>query len=224
MSSRRWTRRVGTIALVAVLGVAVAYGTGIAKVAFRLLRPYDLPAPARRPPFASLSVHQVQWKDCKAVEGILERGSFVCGVIDCGVFRGFLPGMSPEAAKARHGPAHGEWHDPHYDVRAYYYDVPFGRISLARAPDSGSGHWVTVGYPKRALCKDVVRDARVLAQLQEIKGSDSEIYLTLLPAGGDQGGISLHVTGTRCESLEFDGTEPGYDEAGGSAEGRLTRR
>lgn len=128
----------------------------------RFFRPYHLPAPPPRAPLASVAVHQVQWKDCKGVDAVLQSGSFLCDVIKCDVVEGLTPGISVDAARTRYGAPAGEWKDPLYDVPAYYYEVPAGRVSLALAPDSGQGHWVTVGYPK-----DVVTDARLLALRSE---------------------------------------------------------
>lgn len=189
----------GVIAL-PVLSVALV-------LAYTFLRPYDLPAPTPRPPLASIAVHQVQWKDCKAVEAALQSGTYLCNVINCDVVDGFAPQMSLEAARARHGAPAGEWRDPHYDANAYYYEVPAGRVSLCLAPDSGQGHWVTVGYPKRSACKDVVLDPRLLAQIREIRGTDDEIYLTLRPADHVRGGISVFMKRDVCESFEFLGRE-----------------
>lgn len=141
------------------------------------------------------------------MEAALQPGTYVCDVINCEVVDGFGPRISPEAARARHGAPAGEWRDRHYDAHGYYYEVPAGRVSLSLAPDSGQGHWVTVGYPKRSACKDVVLDARVLTQIREIRGSDDEIYFTLLPAEHGAGGIGLFVKGERCESFEFHGRE-----------------
>jgi hypothetical protein len=116
-------------------------------------------------------------------------------------------------ARTRYGAPAGQWTDPGYYASAYYYDRPSGRISLALAPDSGQGHWVTIAYPKRSACKDVVKDARLLAQAQEIKGTDDEIYFTVRPADGAPGGLGLHIKGDTCESLELHGIEPGYRKA-----------
>ncbi len=176
----------------------------------RLFRPYHLPAPPPRAPLASIAVHQVQWKDCKGVDAVLQSGVFLCDVISCDVVEGVAPGISADAARTRYGAPAGEWKDPLYDVPAHYYEVPAGRVSLGLAPDSGQGHWVTIGYPNRAACKDVVRDARLLAQILEIKGIDDEIYFTVRPAEQAPGGLGLHVTGNTCDSLELHGIEPSY--------------
>jgi hypothetical protein len=152
----------------------------------------------------------VQWKDCKGVEAVLQSGTFLCDVINCDVVEGFTPGISADVARTRYGKPSGEWKDPLYDVPAYYYEVPAGRISLGLAPDSGQGHWVTVAYPKRSGCKDVVGDARLLAQVLEIKGTDDEIYFTVRPVDRAPGGLGLHVKGNTCDSLELHGIEPSY--------------
>ena len=183
----------------------------------RRFRPYHLPAPPARAPLAFIAVHQVQWKDCKGVDAVLQSGSFLCDVINCDVLEGLTPGISPDVARTRYGAPTGEWKDPLYDVPAYYYEVPAGRVSLTLAPDSGQGHWVTVGYPKRATCKDVVRDARLLAQILEIKGTDDEIYFTVMPADRVLGGLGLHVKGNTCDSLELHGIEPSYRHDGRTA-------
>ena len=188
-------------------------------VAFLLLprgcfRPYNLPAPPPRAPLASIAVHQVQWKDdCKGVEAVLQSGAFLCDVINCDVFEGFTPGISPDVAQTRYGNPAGEWTDPSYYAPAYYYERPAGRISIALAPDSGQGHWVTIAYPKLSACSDVVKDGRLLAQAQEIKGTDDEIYFTVRPADGASGGVGLRIKSNRCESLELHGSEPGYRKA-----------
>jgi hypothetical protein len=149
----------------------------------------------------------VQWKDCKGVDATLQRDALLCDVVACGVVEGFDPGMSLEAAQARHGPPTGQWTDPLYGVPAYYYEVPLGRVSLCLAPDSGKGHWVTIGYPQRSACRDVVRHADLLAQMLEIKGGDDEIYFSVKAGDGGPGGISLHVQGVTCESFQVNGTE-----------------
>jgi hypothetical protein len=176
----------------------------------RLFRPYNLPAPPPRAPLVSIAVHQVQWKDCKGVEAVLQSGTFLCDVINCDVFEGFTPGISADVARTHYGTPAGEWNDPSYNVPAYYYEGPAGRISLGLAPDSGQGHWVTVAYPKRSACKDVMEDTRLLAQALEIKGTDDEIYFTLRPANGAPGGLGLHIKGNNCDSLELHGIEPKY--------------
>src|SRR5262245_7989110 len=176
----------------------------------RLFRPYHLPAPPSRAPLASIAVQQVQWKDCKGVDAVLQSGSFLCDVITCDVVEGVTPGISQDAALSRYGAPAGEWSDPLYGVPAHYYEVPAGRVSVGLAPDSGQGHWVTVAYPTRSACKDVVRDAQLLAQVLEIKGTDDEIYFTVRPAEGVPGGLGLHVKGTTCDSLELHGIEPSY--------------
>jgi hypothetical protein len=210
MSVEKNRRRRHRVLLLLLAGLALPVIAIVALLARSRLRPYDLPAPPARAPLASLAVHQVQWKDCKGVDAILEPGALLCDVVNCAVVEGFGSGWSPDVARAKHGAPSGEWTDPLYDAHAYYYEVPEGRVSLCLAPDSGHGHWVTVGYPKSFACKDVIRHAGLLAQLLELKGSDDEIYLDLRPASGARGGLGVHVKGETCDSLEFDGTEPGF--------------
>ena len=204
------TRRRRAVLLLVLGALLVPVVAAFLLLPRRLFRPYHLPAPPSRAPLASIAVHQVQWKDCKGVDAVLRPGSFLCDVINCDVVEGMTPGISADAARTRYGPPAGEWRDPFYGASAYYYDFPAGRVSLALAPDSGQGHWVTVGYPKRANCEDVVRDAELLAQVREIKGTDDEIYFTVRPGADVPGGLGLHVNGNTCDSLELHGIEPSY--------------
>jgi hypothetical protein len=71
---------------------------------------------------------------------------------------------------------------------------------------------VTHGYPNSSDCNDVVLNASVLAQLQEIKASDREIYFSLESADPPRGALHLHVKGDNCESLALGGSEHWMDE------------
>jgi hypothetical protein len=189
------------------VGVGALALVGVAGFIYSLTRGNLLPAPLPRPPLASIEVRQVQWKDCKSIEAVLQSGSRLCDVINCEAVEGLRPGMTPEMARAVFGSPQGEWTDPSYGDRASYHDTAAGRISVVLASDSGKGHWTVVSYPKRSACRDVVTHAGVLGQIRSIKGTDDEIYFTLRAAVGTSGGLGLHITGDKCDSIEFHGIE-----------------
>jgi hypothetical protein len=68
-------------------------------------------------------------------------GVMLADVIDMGLFDGFDPRMTREAAEERLGPIAGRWDDPLYKLRAVYYERPGGRVSLVRQGASACRSW-----------------------------------------------------------------------------------
>src|SRR5258706_15790193 len=98
-----------------MVGLGLLWGVGaFLLLPPRLFPPYLPPAPPARAPLASIAVHQVQWKDCKGVDAVLQSGVFLCDVISCDVVEGVAPGISADAARTRYGAPAGEWKDPLY--------------------------------------------------------------------------------------------------------------
>lgn len=102
--------------------------------------------------------------------------------IRLGLFDGFDPHMTLEAARQRLGPPTGEWDDPFCRRPTPFYQRSGGKVSLCRYwTESGAYRWDVVAHPAPCQPEHLFRDARVLPQIAP-----------WLPAGK---AISVHVRG-----------------------------
>ena len=124
-------RDVGVVVVTIVF--AAASCTSIAE--FKSLR--------AEPPLATINV-TVDGGRPKDVFARVAPGVRIEKLIDLGIFDGFEPRMTLDAARSRLGSPTGEWNDPFCGKNIAFYDRPQGKVSLCRDPPSGQPAWATV--------------------------------------------------------------------------------
>ena len=130
-------------------------------------------------------------------------------VIDLGIFDGFDPRMSLDAARSRLGSPTGEWNDPFCARRRIaFYERPQGKVSVCQYPTSGKPVWATVGYPRRCDHGRVFTDARILPKILPWLPAGESIDVHLQPSSGPGGGgVTLHMNKTGCSWIVLERRE-----------------
>jgi len=150
------------------------------------------------PPLATINV-TVDAGRAKEVFARVAPGVRIEKVIDLGIFDGFDPRMTLDAARSRLGSPTGEWSDPFCGEKIAFYDRPQGKVSLCRYPTSGQPAWATVGYPRQCDPGRVFTDARILPQILPWLPASDGIDVHLQPSSGPGGGgVTLNMKTTGC--------------------------
>ena len=155
--------------------------------------------PAVSAPLVTMRVSRVH-DSTTEIFATLRPGLRLEDVVDITLFDGFDPRMTTEQAASLHGAPSGRWLDPHYRVRAHFYDTPNGRISLCRVPSSGLHSWNTVGYPEKCTFEEIFKDARLAQQVLPWLPAYGDVSVSVSQQNGS-GGVSVYTTATNCGPL-----------------------
>jgi hypothetical protein len=178
------------LSVVAIVVVAIGWGA----YATASYTHEDRPATA---PLVEMSITRRHGKTAE-IYAELADGVRIADIVDVAILRGLSDGMTDDSAVAMLGRASGKWMDPLWETESSYYDVPLGRISLARVRgEYGHLGWATMAYPTANHNDLVIRDKRLLTQLLPLL-DERRVDVTLRQAGTPELRVSLYMTRTSC--------------------------
>jgi len=153
-------------------------------------------------PLAAMSISRNRGKTDE-IYAELTQTARISDVLDVTILRGLSGRMTDEDGARVLGRASGKWTDPVWATESSYYDVPLGRISLARVRGEYAHlGWATMAYPVANRNDRVIRDGRLLAQLLPLL-HERQVQVTLRQAGEPELRVSLDMTRTTCASVHL---------------------